>query len=285
MRGRRRYLALLAGILASTTVTAGQAPAPSARDLPSVLAALGDRVQQYFDRISSIICDETVIQQELKVNLAPLGKPRVTTFELSVSRITAGEGDSQFNVERSLQSVNGRRARKDQEPYCTDPKSGTPEPLAFLLAKNQHRFKFSFSAAATGGPAGAVGLEYIQVPPDRIEIKWRGDCFQAEGGGVQGRVWFDPQSFDVLEVDERLPKPFLVPLRRALGGPSLRVERSETTIRFMRVKFEQPEETVLLPESTEVLTVFRGIPSLRRMQRLSNFRRFLAEGKVRPAGL
>jgi hypothetical protein len=262
-----------------------QTPA-SARDLPAMLDGLAQRVQQYFERISSIICDETVTTQELKSNLAPAGKPRVTVYELSVSRLADRKGDGQFAVARTLQSVNGKPARKNQEPYCTDPKTGTPEPLSFLLTKNQGRFKFFLPTAAAAGPAGAVALDFLQLPPDRLEVRWHGDCFEAEGGGTQGRIWVDPQSFDVLQVDSRMTRPFMVPLPRALGPtPGVRVERSETTIRFARVKFEQPEETVLLPESAEVLTVFRGVPSLRTVQRLSNFRRFLAEGKVRPAGL
>jgi hypothetical protein len=48
------------------------------------------------------------------------------------------------------------------------------------------------------------------------------------------------------------------------------------------VKFQQPEEEVLLPDSIEVLTVFRGVPSSKTVQTLSKFRRFLAESAVRP---
>jgi hypothetical protein len=53
-------------------------------------------------------------------------------------------------------------------------------------------------------------------------------------------------------------------------------------MRFTRVQFQNPDETVLLPEFTEVVTRFRGVPSLRTVQILSNFRRFLAESTVRP---
>ena len=67
-----------------------------------------------------------------------------------------------------------------------------------------------------------------------------------------------------------------------MAGPAVRVERSEMLLRFTRVKFQQPEEEVLLPDSVEVLTVFRGVPSSRTVQTLSNFRRFLSEGVVRP---
>src|SRR5262249_45461093 len=121
----------------------------------------------------------------------------------------------------------------------------------------------------------------------RVNIKWRGNCFDAEGGGEQGRVWFDPESYDVLQIEVRLPKPFSVPVPSSLNtlSAAVRVERSEVTVRFTRVKFEKPDETVLLPESTDVLTVFRGVPSLQTRQTLSNFRRFLSEAKIRPSGM
>jgi hypothetical protein len=277
-------LALVAWLIACTMAGSalGQPGAPS--NLAAALAGLSERAERYYNRISSVLCLETVTQQELKFNRAPVGKPRVTVYELSVTRDPRAKGDSEFRVERTLQFVNGKRARKNQEPECTDPKTGTLEPLGFLLAKNQRDFKFSFAPAANG-PAGAVALDFVQTPPERVDIKWNGNCFNAEGGGEEGRLWFDPETFDVLQIESRLPKPFPIPVPSMFGFTSLPVwvERFEVTRRFTRVKFERPDEIVLLPESTEMVTLFRGVPSLRTVQILSNFRRFLAEGTVRSA--
>ena len=278
-------VALVAWLIACAMAGSAQGQPGAPSNLGAALAGLADRVEQYYGRISSVLCLETVTQQELKFNRAPIGKPRVTVYELSVTRDPRAKGDSEFRVERTLQSVNGKRARKNQEPECTDPKTGTPEPLGFLLAKNQPGFKFWSAAAAANGPAGAVALDFVQTPPERIDIKWKGNCFNAEGGGEEGRLWFDPETFDVLQIETRLPKPFSIPVPSMFGFPGLSVwvDRSEVTMRFTRVKFEQPDETVLLPESTEIVTLFRGVPSLRTVQILSDFRRFLAEGTVRPA--
>ena len=106
-------------------------------DLALILAGLAERTQQYYDRFISIICTETVQTQNLKSNLAPVGRPRTTVYELSVSRDSSDKREHEFRVERTLQSVNGRPARKNQRAECTDPKTGTPEPLGFLLAANQ----------------------------------------------------------------------------------------------------------------------------------------------------
>jgi hypothetical protein len=283
MRWALPGLALLMWITAGGSVGGAQALRSEPTGLQGALAGIAERVQHYYDRIGTIICQETVTQQEIKVNLDPAGKPRVTVYELSVTRDTHSKDGSEFRVERTLQTVNGKKARKDQEPECTDPKTGTPEPLEFLLAGNQHGYRFSYPLSAPSGPPGAIAIDFTQTPPDRVDIKWKGSCFEAQGGGVEGRLWFDPETFDVLQVASRLPRPFLLPVPSLFGGgSSIRVERSDVTTRFTRVKFEKPDETVLLPESTEIVTLFRGVPNLRTVQVLSHFRRFLAESTVRP---
>lgn len=277
---------LLPALVAVAWVTAGaaQAPASSQGDLAVILGALAERTQQYYDRFISIICTETVQQQDLKLNLSPSGRPRVTVYELSVSRDQVSNSETDFRVERTLLSVNGRAAKKNQMPGCTDPKTGTPEPLGFLLEKNQSRFRFSISKTSVGGPEGTRAIDFIQTPPDRVSVKWSGNCFDAEGGGQEGRIWFNPETFDVLRVDARLSKPFRVPVPPTIFGvqPSITVERSEVTLRLARVRFENPDEVVVLPESIDTLTVFRGVPSLRTFQKLGNFRRFLSETTIRP---
>ena len=261
------------------------ARAQTSGELALILEGLANRTQQYYDRFISIICTETVRTQDLRLNLAPAGSPRTTVYELSVSRDPAGKGDAAFRVERTLQSVNGRPARKDQRPGCTDPKTGTPEPLAFLLASNQLRYQFSL-ADASGGPPGTRAIGFIETPPERVRIKWEGNCFEADGGGQQGRVWFDPDTYDIVQAEVRLSKPFVIPLPAGFIGiqSPIRVERSEVTLRFERVEFQQPDEALMLPASIETLQVLRGVPSLRIHQTLGNYRRFLTTSEIRSTG-
>jgi hypothetical protein len=287
-------------LVALTVAVTGFRASAQTGDLALVLGGLAERTQQYYDRFISIICTETVHQQDLRFNLAPTGRPRTTVYELSVSRDPGGTGERVFRIDRTLQQVNGRPARRNQRPGCTDPKTGSPEPLAFLLAENQSRYRFTLDDAGPGAfdniqsrsfdappswPPGTRAIDFVESPPERVRIKWEGNCFEAEGGGYEGRVWFDPDNYDVLQIAVRLSKPFLVPLRTGYIGvePAIRVERSETTIRFSRVEFQQPDETVLLPESIDTLTVFRGAPSLKTTQKLSGFRRFLTKSEIRPS--
>ena len=126
-------LALLIAVLLCASAGRAQTPAAAAAGVSAVLSRLAERTQQYYDRFTSIICTETVRQQDLKFSLQPVGKPRVTVYELSVSRDPKSKDGSDFRVDRTLLSVNGKTARKNEEPGCTDPKTGTPEPLGFLL--------------------------------------------------------------------------------------------------------------------------------------------------------
>ena len=276
-------VAIAAGVIVA--LAGGRMTAAPSSELTGILGSLAERTQQYYDRFISIICTETVRQQELRFNLAPTGKPRETVYELSVTRNPRSKDEDDFRVGRLLQAVNGRPAMKYQEPGCTDPKTGTPEPLGFLLAKNQDRYRFTLPDAVLAGPPGTRAVDFIETPPERVQITWRGLCFEAEGGGQEGRVWFNPATFDILQVEVRLSKPFLVPMRPGYTGliPAVMVERFESTMRFSRVNFMQPDETVLLPATIETLTVFRGVPSLRTTQSLSNYRRFLSESTIRPS--
>ena len=210
--------------LASLPVWPAALPAPTAAaqfdQLPAILNALADRTQQYYDRFVSIICTESVRQQELKSNLAPTGRPRVTVFELSVSRSADAGRESDFRVERVLQSVNGRQARPNQQPGCTDPKTGTPEPLAFLLQTNQAGYHFKLIDEASGGavgsarrgPPGTRMLEFTEREVGRPRISWKGNCFDADGGGHTGTLWYDAATYDVRQVTIQLAKPFHVPV-------------------------------------------------------------------------
>jgi hypothetical protein len=95
-------LVLQALIMAAAWTSGGRAQSPPAPELEKTLSALGARVQQYYERISTIICEETVTQQPLKTNLTPAGKARVTVYELSVRPDAAAAG-GEFRVERTLQ--------------------------------------------------------------------------------------------------------------------------------------------------------------------------------------
>ena len=288
-----RPINMVKPILPGTTLTialllAAQVPSAygQAPDLASLMSLVGERVQQYYDRVTSIVCTETVTQQELRSNLSPVSRPRETTYELIMVREKGEDGRSiDVRVERTLKSVNGRPTRTNARPECTDPRAVSSEPLEFLLPENQAKYRFS-RADVFAGSVTSLALDFESILPDPVKVTWEGNCFTAEGGGVQGRVWLDAVSGDVLQLDTRLAKPFDIarPPKVGLGSlTSLRVQRSETTIRFGRVSFQNPEETLLLPQSMITTTIFRGAPNLHTTETFQDFRRFLSDVKIRGA--
>src|SRR6185503_17585440 len=97
-------------------------------------------------------------------------------------------------------------------------------------------------------------------------------------------VWIDAETFDVLRVDERLTgrMDFRIPddQRRFGFGDVLVLERHDTSIRYKPVAFQDPEERMLLPESIDTLTIYRGAQSHRSKQVFSNYRRFVTGGRL-----
>jgi len=62
----------------------------------------------------------------------------------------------------------------------------------------------------------------------------------------------------------------------------LTIDRDDVTLRFGPVSFSDPDETMLLPESIESLTVVRtGLQSSRRTQVFRNYRRFLVSSRLK----
>ena len=60
------------------------------------------------------------------------------------------------------------------------------------------------------------------------------------------------------------------------------MDRDDLTMRYKEVTFADPDETLMLPESIESLTVFRGgLQSMRRTQLFSEYRRFLTAGRIK----
>jgi hypothetical protein len=99
-------------------------------------------------------------------------------------------------------------------------------------------------------------------------------------------VWLDPNSHDVMRVEQALVKRFdhRVPYERMrMGmGEYWTLERADMSIRYRPVTFHDPEETVLLPESIASLTVFRGpgVAGHRTTQTFSDYKRFITAGRI-----
>ena len=103
---------------------------------------------------------------------------------------------------------------------------------------------------------------------------------------VKGRLWVDAETFDVLRLEQHIAGPgdIRVPVdqQRKHNLPDrIIIERHDTTIRYNRISFKDPEETVILPQSIDTLIVIRnGLQSVRKRQEFSEYRRFLTGGRI-----
>jgi hypothetical protein len=104
---------------------------------------------------------------------------------------------------------------------------------------------------------------------------------------MRGRIWIDAETFDVLRLDQSLIGMVDIPLpKRASRQPNapLRwtMERWDTSLRFKRVSFTNPDETLVLPVSASSLRVTRGAghPRLRTTTEYVNYQRFLTGARI-----
>lgn len=251
---------------------------------------IGERVQRYYERATTIACTEQTTQQELWSDLRPRGKPRRLEYELLIVRQPVkGHPEGEVRFERTLKKVDGRPARKHEEPGCTDPEAVEDEPLAFLLPAHRPNYRFTMHGMSTANSdAPHMIVDYDQTAGDRLMITWTDGCVRARGARVRGRIWLDRESLDVRRLEDRVAKGFLmVPYNRSLSTVDMlvKVERAESVTEFGLVQFADPEETLLLPQSIETLVVFSGAPSRRTTQRFTEFKRFLAEGRMKVKGV
>src|SRR5262249_31648008 len=124
-------------------------------------------------------------------------------------------------------------------------------------------------------------------PEVKEHERGREDCLSFNmPGGMRGRVYIDATTHDVVRIEERLISmiDFRVPSalqRRHPGFPDVAVlARCDRFIKYKPMKFDDPPETMLLPESIDELTIWRGGGSHRTSQKFSDYKRFLTGGRV-----
>jgi hypothetical protein len=283
----RRVFPLL--MLAAGTLSAAPQGPTGPAAVPGLMTRVGERVEQYYARARSIVCEEAVRLEVLGNDLLPDGSHvRHLVYELRVAWEAATEGTKpQASVLRQLISVDGRPPRAGDEPGCMDPKPVSTEPLAMLLSGRQREFAFTWRE--TGRTAGrqSVTLDYKSLTPMPPEVTWAGPCVSIElPGRTRGRVWVDRNTAEVLRLDEQLIGRVEIPMprqqMRAGSGMAFVVERADSSIRYRPIAFQDPDEIVMLPESIESLQVIRnsGVPRLRIVQRFSNYKRFITGGRI-----
>lgn len=289
--------AILPTVVLASAVAAAAPPA-STVDISAALARVGERVTEYYKRVQHIVCAEKAIVQPVTTTMtfATGSFARVTESELRIESSPGEDGSAnEATVVRTLLKVNGRAARdkdKTDAAGCTDPNPLSPEPLAFLLPKNQPDFKFSFAGYGKGKERNALMIDYAS-PREKGDGKLvedpngHPDCWGwSLPTGIKGRVWIDATTYDVLRVEEHMAGPGTLRVsseqQRKHNLPDwIIIERYDKTIRLKMAAFKDPDETMLVPESIESIIIARNaLQSIRKEQRFTDYRRFLTAGRI-----
>jgi hypothetical protein len=285
--------ALGVAIASVTSVAADARQLPT--ELTETLRLVGARVEQFFARAQSLVCRETVHLQPLGMSMGPDGFRRTVESELRLSwDPTSGEGEApEAKAERVVLKINGHAPRKNDPNNCTVPEqhSSETQPLSMLLPAQQERYRFSMAGRSKVDGRSAIMLDWVvrRKPSVEVsEVEGNENCvsFSLEGG-IRGRVWVDANTYDVLRLDQSLAGLVDIPLPRRImlrqnGQSSWTMERHDVTMRFKRVAFSDPEETLVLPVSVMSLRITRGSgsPRLRTQTEYTDYRRFLTGGRL-----
>jgi hypothetical protein len=282
--------ATAAALALGATITAGAQPQPHVDEL---LARVGERVAEFYNRAKNIICIETSTVQSIDAGFSPQGFARTVESELRLEPGSAGDAV----VVRKIRKVGGRAPREEDKTNrsgCTDPAPVSTEPLAFLLPAGQREYRFERVSVSNERNRTVLSIDFASVNRrSKAELitdpGGHEDCFDWSGHiASKGRIRVDANTYDVLQVERFLPGPVdvrvpVVLQQRYRFENWIALVRDDVTIRYKTVAFSDPDEVLLLPESIESLTIVRGgLQSSRRSHRFSEYRRFVAEGRVVP---
>ena len=253
-----------------------------------LMAAVGAYVQRCYTSAQRVVARETVTLQPLRPDLSPDGFARRLEYELHVDWTPGPDGQpGEAEVHRTLLKVSGRAPRPKDEPGCSDPRAVSPEPLAMLLPARQAEFTFTGARPGKAGGRAVRIVNYRSTARGEPSVTWTDDCVSIDlPGRSVGQIWADPETGEVLRLDEHLVGTFEIRVpaaqQRKGASPTMTLERSDTSIRYKPVRFHEPDETVLMPSEVDSVLVVRngGTPHLRIRQVFADYRRFLVEGRI-----
>jgi len=283
---------LVVSLALGCSVVTGAAQRSVPTDVTLLLSRLGDAVLTYYGRAQSIMWDETLTQQAISHDMRSDSTPaRRLLYELRLSFEPTEDGTKpEANVLRTLVRVNNRAPRDKDKPACLDPRAETQDTLSMFLPENQREYVFSAAGTSKIDGRQALQIDFRPRIAGKPAIAWKDgkdDCLSWDiAGRYRGRVWVDPETADVLRLENHLAGllDFDVPHhpKRYEQFERITVERLDTTIKFRRVAFTNPDESLVLPASQESITVVRSstFASNRITQDFKNYRRFMTDIRI-----
>ncbi|MDT5294178.1 MAG: hypothetical protein QOJ76_1058 [Acidobacteriota bacterium] len=259
--------------------------------LAHVLERVGESVRRYQLGMFRIAFTEIFRREELKPDMTPK-RSKEFVFDSVVLReeLSAAEDDYLPRTVRRLKSIDGKTVKGTAAAAAGVEATFYGGSLNFLLPQGQRLFDFSFEGEGTLGGRRVLRVGMLRPGEGEPRVEWEGMSFRVLAP-MRWLFWVDAESFDVLRVESHLAAPFEFDSPPAFSagpfgrfGPSrkLRYAREDYSMNLRRVQFKDPEQTLLVPESAEWVTVIEGAsrPRLRRSLRFANYRRFRSDVKV-----
>jgi hypothetical protein len=266
-----------------------------ATDITGVLHRAGEKVTEFFARAQSIMCLEKVSLQKLGMGFGADGPARHVESELRLSWEPSPDNPmpTLARTLRQVVRVNGAPPRKKDYENCTTPEKQDSEeqPLSLLLPSQREKYAFTYSGRDTIDRRDAIVIAYREIKKPTVDVSLledNEDCISFDiEGGMRGRIWIDAETHDVLRLDRSINGLIEIPMPRKVTRHAGAVaywtmERWDSSIRFKRVTFQDPEETLVLPVESSTLQITRGAgtPRLRTSTQYHSYRRFITAGRV-----
>jgi hypothetical protein len=286
MNCRRSLLLSLLALLACAHARA-QGPAKDER-LERILDRVGEGVERYQSELFRISFTETLRREELREDMTPK-RSKEFVFDTIVAReaLSDEEDDYYPRTVRRLKSIDGKPSKKRLGPET----NYFVPSLGFFLPKNRGLFQFSLDGEETEGGRRLYRIRMLRPGEGAARVEWKRRLVGMRFRVVSPFVYLirvDAETFDVVRLESHLAAPFEFDSPRAFGfgklGPSRRLKYAaeDYSVRFRRQQFKDPEQTLLVPDSAEWLTVIEGAsrPRTRATLRISDYRRFRSDVKI-----
>lgn len=289
---RKRVSCLLMTFLLAASVGGQEPVSPAAAEdkLAHVLKRVGESVERYHEGMFSVACTEVWRREELKKDFSPKKASEFVFDSVAVRQAKAEDEEVYFGkIVRRLQTVDGKPAQPNRKRGRYDPSPTGGAYLGFLLPKSQSQTAFTFEGERQEEGRKVYVLGFRPRDEQAAAAKWKGRSVNVHAPW-RGLLFVDAENFDVLRYEIRLLEEFEFQSPRAFSGgffrfgPSrkLRYKTADSTVRFRRVQFKDPERTLLLPVSVESLFVLEGVrhPRVRTTLAYRDYRRFVSDVKV-----
>ena len=241
------------------------------------------------------MCLEKVSVQKLSMSYGADGPARRVESELRLAWEPSPENPTPTEARtlRQVLRVNGSPPRKKDYENCTTPEQTDSEeqPLSLLLPGQRAKYTFTNSGREVVDRRDAIVISYREISKPTVDVSLvedNEDCISFDiEGGMRGRIWIDAETHDVLRLDRSLSGLIEIPLpRKVTRRPGVSaywtMERLDSSIRFRRVRFEDPQETLVLPIESSQLQIIRGAGRLRTSTQYLSYRRFITGARVVP---